>query len=346
MKDKKVHLEIIRLLAISLVVFNHTDGYFLYYSTTHNILTYSVSLLFSILCRINVPLFFMVTGALLLDKEESIKELYTKRVMRIAVIIVLFSAVQYVFLGIYKGEMSNLSLMDFFSLVYTGKVVESYWFLYAYLAILMMLPFLRKMAKLMTVEEFHYLFILKIVLGILFRVFGLFTGKGIGIELFILTDSVFYVLAGYYMEKRMKENFYQNRNKEMKKAEVACVAAVILSIIIVTAMHKNTGVYLEECLTIFTPVIAITVYFMVKSICTRRKLSIRLEKIVIYAGSTVFGIYLIEKLVRRQLLPVYLYLSENTVGILACFCYVTGTLFLAFVYVSILKKIPGIRKWI
>ena len=60
-KSKMVHLEVIRILAVCLVVFNHTDGYFLYFTTTDHPITYLVSLFFSVLCRINVPLFFMVS---------------------------------------------------------------------------------------------------------------------------------------------------------------------------------------------------------------------------------------------------------------------------------------------
>ena len=68
-KNKEVYIEVLRIVAVFLVIFNHTDGYFLYYSNTENPLTWWFSFLGSVLCRINVPLFVIISGALLLGKE-------------------------------------------------------------------------------------------------------------------------------------------------------------------------------------------------------------------------------------------------------------------------------------
>ena len=74
-KQRKLHLEMIRIIAVFLVIFNHTDG-FIYYIETTNRLTWLFSLGMAGICRIAVPLFFMVSGALLLDREESVKDLF------------------------------------------------------------------------------------------------------------------------------------------------------------------------------------------------------------------------------------------------------------------------------
>lgn len=39
-KKKEVYIEFLRIIAIILVIFNHTDGFFLYYSNTDNPLTW------------------------------------------------------------------------------------------------------------------------------------------------------------------------------------------------------------------------------------------------------------------------------------------------------------------
>ena len=69
--NKKLHIEMLRIIAVVMVVLNHSDLYYTYYTNTDSVLTFSVSLLLSCICRINVPLFMMITGALLIPKAES-----------------------------------------------------------------------------------------------------------------------------------------------------------------------------------------------------------------------------------------------------------------------------------
>lgn len=340
--QKKVHLEIIRIVAACLVVFNHTDGYFLYFSQTDNIVTYLVSLLASIVCKINVPLFFMVTGALLLEKREDIKTLFKKRVARIIIVIIAFSGVQYIALGIKNGSTQSLGVLDFIRRIYTGDVIEPYWFLYSYLTVLLVLPFLRRMVENMKAEEYRYLLMLQVILGMGCRLIAVYTGCAVNLSLFVLADNIFYVLLGYYMENVMPGEAYDSRNT--RKAVLLAFCTVIISGGVIIGEYMVKGTYTVNLIGVFNPVLTLTCYFLIKSACSRVELSERCYQIFIYLGSAVFGIYLIEQLVRRQLLPMYLYLCKHTVGLLACLVYVTTTIILSVIYVSILKKIPGVRK--
>lgn len=343
LNGKKVHLEVIRLLAVCFVVFNHTDGYFLYFSNTENSVTYTVSLFFSVLCRMNVPLFFMVSGALLLRKEESISELYRKRVGRILLVLLLFSVLQYV-VSVWSGmETGEMGIRDFLFRFYTGNIADSYWFLYAYLGVLAGLPLFRKMAGGMGMEEFRYLFCLKLLSDVVFRLAAVYTGRAAAMEIPLVTDSVFYLFAGYYMEWEAPEEWY-GRKDIGRGAAAAGVGLVLVSMALVWLEYKVTGAYSQNCLGIFSSILTIIAYYMVKSFCGSYAMSGRVRNMVVYLGSTVFGIYLIEPLVRKQLLPVYLYLCDRTVGLAACFVYVTGTLLLSVIYVSIGKKVPVIGK--
>lgn len=69
-------------------------------------------------------------------------------------------------------------------------------------------------------------------------------------------------------------------------------------------------------------------------------------KIIVAIGSCVFGIYLFDNFVRWQLLPVYLFLSEKTVGVIANSVYVALAFAGGFIYTWILRKIPVIRKYL
>ncbi len=342
---KKVYLEVIRLLAVCLVIFNHTDGYFLYFSNTDNPVTYMVSLFFSVLCRINVPLFFMVSGALLLGKKESIKELYRKRIKRILQVLLLFSGLQYIVSVQGRIGAGEAGIGDFLVRLYTGNIADSYWFLYAYLAVLAMLPLFRKMAGGMDAEDFRYLFFLKLLSDVVFRLTAVYTGCTAGMEIPLVTDSIFYLFAGYYMEWKVPEERYDGKGIA-ERATAAGAGLILVSMALVWLENRVLGAYSQSCLGIFSPILTIIAYYMVKSCCSRHVMSQKVQDAVICLGSAVFGIYLIEPLARKQLLPLYLYLCDKTVGLAACFVYVAGTFMLSAIYVGIIKKIPWIGKLI
>lgn len=67
-RRKKTYIELIRIIAIFLVIFNHVDGYDLFAETTGK--QDLVLILITMITRINVPLFLMISGAMLLGKTN------------------------------------------------------------------------------------------------------------------------------------------------------------------------------------------------------------------------------------------------------------------------------------
>lgn len=78
MKEKEylLHIEAIRILAIFFVIFNHTAerGFFLFAMYPNTDIQYWIYMGISVFCKFSVPMFLMISGALLADKEESLKE--------------------------------------------------------------------------------------------------------------------------------------------------------------------------------------------------------------------------------------------------------------------------------
>ena len=77
MNHKRLDYEWMRILGIFLVVFNHTQyrGYFLYQLPESGMVNTVGSLFLAALCKAAVPLFFMVSGGLLLERQETISQL-------------------------------------------------------------------------------------------------------------------------------------------------------------------------------------------------------------------------------------------------------------------------------
>ena len=338
---RKVHLEILRIAAVLLVIFNHTDGYYLYYSNTSNPLTWLFSALGSVICRTNVPLFLMITGALLLDRKETVKEIYRKRVLRIVAVLFIFSAFYYG-VSIIRHKNTGYSVMDFLTGFLEGSVQESFWYLYLYLGILMLLPFFRKLAQNLEDREFGYLILLQLFWSVLVQIGGKTAGIQIDGYLYQVNIYFFYVMTGYFLEVRIPAEKVTGRHIA---AMIGCIAfGLAVAVGIIVWDYFQSGQYDPFCIGILTPVFSLGIFSCIRWIFTGYSLPRRAEALVLYIGNCVFGIYLLEQLARIQLLPLYLYLTEKTVGIFACICYVMCGFSLALLYTVVLKHIPGIRK--
>lgn len=339
-KGKELYIEVLRIAAILLVIFNHTDGYFLYYSNTENPLTWWFSFVGSALCRVNVPLFIMITGALLLEKEESVRTLYKKRVLRIGIVLAVFSFFYYT-LNVFRNAQNEFSFIDFLKGLLSGSIQESFWYLYLYLGLLLLLPLLRRMARGCRDGELRYLLILQIVLGTGAGGFSFLTETGINNNLYLLNIYIFYLLAGYYLGRRVDMERVPKRWVII--VFVANVLCLFGTYLIVRLDYIRNGIYSQDMLNLFTPVLTMGIFFCVKWLCYRYDVSKNLKKLICEAGGCVFGIYLLEQLARIQLLPLYLFLSEKTFGVLACTCYVVCSFALAWLYTELLKRVPLLR---
>ena len=99
---KKYYLEAVRITAVLLVMYNHSAP-FMSFATQHGV-QYAVSFFLSLVCKAAVPLFYMVSGALLLGKNESFGELARKRILRIVAVIVIFSLLYYLKFAVREGK--------------------------------------------------------------------------------------------------------------------------------------------------------------------------------------------------------------------------------------------------
>ena len=112
-KEKILYLEVCSITAVFCIMYQHTGGRgadaWVY---TESAWVYASSLIGTIISGIGVPLFWMVSGALLLSKKESWKKVYGKRIPRFTGVLIIFSVIRYFYLCIMKGYDGHVG--DFF----------------------------------------------------------------------------------------------------------------------------------------------------------------------------------------------------------------------------------------
>lgn len=339
--NKKTHIEILRTVAIILVLLNHSDLYYTFYTNTANVITFGASLLVSSVCKMNVPLFMMITGALLIPKVESVKTIFRKRILRMLIILICCSLLMYL-LQCFAWRQNVFSFSEFMKKLLTNDIQVSYWYLYEYMGIVLMLPFVGALARNLSDEGLNYFVGLALVVKVGMAVVGVFTGYSLLFHFFVLEDSVFYVVLGYYLENRFSVGL---RKLTYLKYIMAFLTCIFMCMVLVIADKRISGAYHEEVLSIMTPIMAALLYVLIRKCCMEHP-HMRLTAFFQTVGSCAFGIYLIEHIWQKVFLRMYLWLCTKTFGVVACTVYVICIFGGAFVCTMVMKKIKIVRKFI
>ena len=162
-KTKIVYLELLRIIASFFVIVNHTNsGIFM--SRTPGSGTWWASLAYFFMCKTAVPVFLMISGALMLGKVEE-NQKHVKRFLRILVDLLVFSLLYSAYYH-YEAEQQ----MDFLAAlkrIYQVNATNAFWYLYLYLGILLMLPLLQRLSVRMERSAYRYVIgISVVVLGV------------------------------------------------------------------------------------------------------------------------------------------------------------------------------------
>jgi surface polysaccharide O-acyltransferase-like enzyme len=347
---KKTHIAAIKILAIFLVIFNHTgeSGYMLFAVAKDSPL-FPLYLFLSILCKIAVPLFFMCSGALLLGREETIKDLLLKRILRYVFVILIFSLAQYAFAICQNIE--KFSLEYFLRTVYSSRIRESYWFLYSYLAILFMLPLLRKFAKVLDGRTVIYFIALEILfLGIVPSFEYLFNHGAFRINLSILLiqDNIFYVIMGYWFENALDVRKLTSR--QMAAGSLAALMMIALAFVLTVYKGHVDGEYSAEISQMFharfIAIPAIATYILIKRFFINRKMSDAFVERLVYLSALTFGIYLVHSIIMTLLKPLYDALFPTLRSLPSTLIWVVCIMIASGALTVILKRVPPFSKLI
>ena len=137
------YIDALRLLAANMVIVLHCISDFFAYGYAGRKIWWT-SVFIGELARCGVPLFFMISGCLLLHSPAtaSIKGFYRRRLLKFAVPFLIWDAIYYCFFRIRDG----LSVwdLDFFRELFKSGSAYHLWFMYALLLLYLGMPFVKR----------------------------------------------------------------------------------------------------------------------------------------------------------------------------------------------------------
>ncbi len=191
-------VDLVRLVAMFLVVVIHVSGQLTNVWGQIPSGQWIIADVYGGIARVSVPLFFMISGFLLLPRSESLGSFYAKRIPRIAVPLIIWSLIYLAwFCGGHPGTCTPGLIQN---LLLVQGTYYHLWFLYSLLSIYIVLPILRLMVRPGTDERLLWYFILLwLLFQPLWTVLQQFWHLYINISAPIATNFMPYFFLGYLL---------------------------------------------------------------------------------------------------------------------------------------------------
>lgn len=304
---RKKHLDILKTIAIFMVVFNHSSAYKLFFTTPKSKFWFLYFISASI-SKTAVPLFFMISGALLIPKEEDLYQVYSKRLPKFIIILFISSFLMYIHLLSKTG--GNVNIKVFFSNIIKGPIIVPYWYLYAYLGFLLSLPFLKKLSEGMTVEYYSVFFCMNIIYSVISKILIVLWDIQISHEFrpILFTTNIFvYPLAGFYIEKAVQDNSIKIK-EALKKGGIIFIFWIIVSSVLVQFDIRRSGdlSFSERAMSFSLLIPSMFIYLLVYCYSN---LASESNKIVELISRNTLYIYLLESIARDKTMFIYTHLK-------------------------------------
>ncbi len=363
MKENKhySYIDILRIAGIVTVIMIHTEMGGLYTCVDTASGVYCLFTFISMCLSFAPAVFFMLSGALLLERDETYKQTF-KRMFRIMVCLFVMSLLYFI-LDIRSGYES-ISAGRFLKKLISEPAIVSYWYLYSYLVFLLCSPFLRAMVKGMKEKDFVLFYILCILLRNIipslqrnlpdFEMNAYFRWD------WMLESIVCYPVLGYGLHKMHKEG----RLKKYLPFIIAVGMTVLLGSAYNAVVHARAaeGIYDNGSRRGWCSIANACMVYALAAVFSGRtekaakeragKVPVKRTSLLGTFADCTFGIYLIHCIFYdriRVLTEFRLGLSRGFSGaalLIPASAVVIGIYGLSFICIFILRRIPFIRRFL
>lgn len=331
-----IYFDILNILACLCVIYMHCNGIVHSYANT---IEWKQSMIVESVCYWAVPVFFMLSGATLLDYRErySTRVFLKKRIVRVGIPFIIWTLINLVWKSWSGKIVVEKSFVSILSMIFNTQIENVYWFFIPLFAVYFCMPVLSKIKEDKTLLKYMIVcgLISYSILPVFCAIFGI---QYNGSMSFPLTGGyVLYVLLGYVLatEKISKKSRYS-----IYLVGVACVLLRYFSTVFLSNEH---GLYKVFWGYVNFPavVLAISVFVFFKYVnwskIFRNEKSLNL---LTHISSASFGIYLIHMIVMN----FFWSLNVNTYGLKWRLLGAPLIYVICLIIVKVMQHIPIVKK--
>lgn len=337
--DKRIYIECLRIVACYFVIVNHTNSPI--FQANPTTVTGTISLAYFFACKVAVPIFLFIMGAVLLGRQDPPAK-SAMRVMRIIEVIVLFAIPYYIYQ--HHLGLRGLHPAEFVRLLISKHLTVAHWYLYAYLGLLCILPLMQKMSIHFSKGDIRLMLALSLGVGGILPLLSTFLHINVSghISENFFGSNIAIVFAGYYLDRYV--------TMDRRKFLGACGGFAALIALQVAATLKlyawNPGNYLQldQYSGILIVMEAACVFCMAKYLFADGKICEGACRWIQRIGSLTFGIYLLADLLIELSRPFYQWMTGYMNPIPSVIVWELMIFAAGGVITYGLKKLPVFRK--
>lgn len=333
---KKNYISILNVLACIGVVILHTfeTGY-----------TSDANFVFEVLIRAiaycAVPVFFMITGATLIDYREryDTKTFFKKRLLKVIIPLIIWSIIYFI-INFFKGKFSinDLSFKFVFEYFFLVKTNPIFWLFVVIIGIYLAIPVISLIPQESRRKAFLYIIIITFVFNQFLPDLLYHLNLNYNYDLkFPLTYSgwISFIFIGYYIDK------YEIVKKHRVIIYVLGIIGFLTMVVptIFISYHKNESCsWFDEYYDAPCVLYSASVFLFFKSKINNNQIVTKIMPFFNFVAPTTLGIYVLHIAIRDFLryFYTYSYFDMNLVLTLSI-------LTICFIVVKIVQKIPGLR---
>ncbi len=335
-KSRSLSLDCTRIVAVLAVIMIHTAMGFVKFDSSSS--SYMWGNIFDSLARVGVPLFVMVSGALMLDEEKKIsfEKVFSKYILNVAVLFICWSLI-YMIPTLAKAIIENKTITFHYIVKQLVSGGFHMWYLIMTIGLYLIIPVLKLFVKKENSNKIAYIILISVLfaflpvlltcLSDLNSFFGDICGQLGRLKYEFIGVFPTYFITGWYVN---------HVGIKYKKIIYSLSLISVVSIIILVQITGNyADAYSNSNILVY--LYSLGIFTFIKDICKNKVSPI----IVNTLSNLTFGAYIVHIIV-LQVVTLFFGNSQITpLTILIRFSLVTS---ISFAGSYIMSKIPGLRK--
>lgn len=343
MKERILYFDWLRVYATILVVTIHVAANYIGLNYTEGRAAWLSANFYESIARSSVPLFVMISGALLLSNKKDIDYPFflKKRVSKILIPLVAWSFIYYCYQVFVRQWIEEFSIKDFITLFLNNEISVHFWFMYMILGLYFATPIVKIFIQNARRKDIEYFLMLWFYASFVVKFMDFHYDLAFNIELFHVTNYVGYFVLGYYLANFPQHVWWTRIGYAF--ALIGFSSTFFLTYYFTAAHQGEPQLFWYEYHSPNVLLASIGVFLVFKHLFANRKIG----PVLGAANKLSFGIYLLHILVMFMLMNTFVMrVIDNQHALLAIPAEVFLVVVVSAIISFVISKIPIVKNLI
>jgi surface polysaccharide O-acyltransferase-like enzyme len=343
LKERILYFDWLRVYATIMVVTIHVAANYVGLNYTEGRAAWLSANFYESIARSSVPLFVMISGALLLSGKQEINysHFLRKRVSKILIPLVAWSFIYYCYQVFVREWIESFSLTEFIKLFLNNEISVHFWFMYMILGLYLTTPIVKIFIQHARREDVEYFLLLWFYASVIVKLMQFHYELSFNVELYHVTNYVGYFVLGYYLANYPQHVWWTRIGYAF--ALIGISSTFFLTYYFTLSHQGEPQLFWYEYHSPNVLLATVGVFLVFKHLFSKRKIG----SVLGIANNLSFGIYLLHILVMFALMDTFVMrVIDRQHPLLAIPAEVLIVILVSGAISFIISKIPVLKKLI